>query len=174
MAKAKKQTMRTFEGTRKTKPFTVETTLTDGEAIEILKGGTNNPADSFNNKCADAIEITAMLAAKPSLKIKVSSNLVAWGFRIAEDTVNRVTITLPEALTSLVAHRRPVTFEVAGYPVKIMQHGENSKHCGQYMITDGNPWPNNEFYGRATPSGEWTPTRATSKEVIEAIRTFGE
>lgn len=160
MGKSKGKATRTFTGTgRKTGEFTVETTLTDAEAIEVLRSRDNQ----FAQDCADHIELESM-------GLKARANLVAWGFRLCEQKDE--TVTISPKLLKLVRFRKPVSGEVNGEPFKLQLHGPGSKHAGQYMITDGEKWPGNRFYGRATAEGQWRVTADTPACVVERLKNF--
>jgi hypothetical protein len=156
---AKKRTFETVHGGRKP-DFSVETTLTDEEAIKLLGG---YEGQDFNAKCAFAIHTN-------SKGYRTNPNLLAWAFRKAEEKANP-----PEALTlnadilSMVACRRPLRGEVDGFPFKVQKCGDRSAYAGMYNITDDGEYPRNKFYGRATKDGEWSPTAITPAAVIKKL-----
>lgn len=166
---ARKKNERTFEGTsRKAGAFEVTTSLTNSEAVTQLRAMGND----FASDCADHIELMEMGETR-KLPVKYRANLVAWGFRLIDDVVNRIVLTLPASITERVRYRKPMAFAAAGdLPVHIRQCGPDSKHEGKYQITDGTGF-GGAFYGFASPDGEWSPTRATPKAVVEAIKNFG-
>lgn len=57
----------------------------------------------------------------------------------------------------------------AGLTIKFMTGGRNP---GTVTVTDGGAYPNNEFYGRVQPNGDWDPPRNTPGEVIDALREY--
>lgn len=158
---------RVFEGTRKGQPFTVTTSLTDAQAIEVLRVG---GSEGFAADCAAQIELMG-LAKERNLPIKVRMNLVAWGFRMAEEKLNRVTLTLHPSYLSRVAFRRPLTFAVGDEVVSISICGSTSKHAGKYRVSNGQPFgsPDQKFYGFADPNGTWAATKVTPSTVVEAL-----
>lgn len=167
MSKAKKDE-RTFEGTsRKGGPFKVVSSLTNDEAITKLRAMNND----FAGDCADQIEIMSLrktVAPSVAAKMRVRENLVAWGFKLCHDADNRVTLRLPDVVLHKVVERKPMAFVAGEFPVHIRRCGAQSKHVGKFQITDGTGF-GGAFYGYATSEGDWTPTRATPQEVIDAI-----
>ena len=146
------------------------TTLTNEEAIAALRDGSDGVG--FASDCADHIEIMAMREAAPAhlrAKLRVRENLVAWGFRIADEKVNRVVVMLSETVRKRVAFRKPMRGKVAGECFKVALCGSNSKHTGKYSITDGGPFGDNRFYGYAEANGTWSPAHVTPEEVIAEL-----
>ena len=80
---AKKAKKRSFEGKRKGVSFTHETTQTNAEAIEKL----NAQDSTFAADCAFAI-------AKMERGMKYRENLVAWGFRLADEPPSRFPVRI--------------------------------------------------------------------------------
>jgi hypothetical protein len=56
-----------------------------------------------------------------------------------------------------------------GSPVAMTVSGAKSKHPGHVTITDGRKYPNNIFYGRISPEGDWTPGREIQAETALAM-----
>ncbi len=157
---SKKPATRKFEGTCKGDPFTVETTLTNDQAVAALRASGND----FNLNCADHVEIEGSRFAKP--------NLIAWGFRKAEALINAPEpTTLSEAVRKIVKFKKPLKIMAGDYPVKVSLAGPNSKHHGRYLIGNGGVFrhPDSRFYGYGDPDGSWTPRDETPAEVIEAL-----
>lgn len=156
MSKSEKRIF-SYDGTNKGKAnWDLETKLSDDDAIKFL-GGIDG--ENFKNSCA--FEINKMKAG-----FKFSQNMVAWGFKLAEDAKNPPkALTLSTAIQKMVACRRPLV----GENLKVVQHGARSKYCGQYTITDGGEYPSAAFYGRADKNGNWTPRGNTPQEVIDAL-----
>ena len=157
-----KRTERTFEHDGKKRSVKVTTKLTDDEAIKLL-GGIDG--DSFNAKCA--FEINKMKEG-----YRAAPGLVAWGFHNAENPRKKFApTTLALFVQHMVACRRPLAGEIEGHPFKVVQHGARSRHCGQYTVTDGAEYPDNEYYGRASEEGEWKPTGATPQAIVDHLTT---
>ena len=110
------------------------------------------------------------LPGNPPIPVELRSSARARRISLRLSGVDgRVTLTLPESILKRVKPRHPMAFVAGTFPVHIRQCGSQSKHSGKFQITDGTGF-GGAFYGYATPEGEWTPTRATPPEVIEAIR----
>ena len=160
-----KKTKRSFTGSRKKVPFTVETTLTDAEALVAL----SQMDGDFAKDCAFEI-------GKLAQGMKAREVLVAWGFKLAEEGPRKsaVAVQLPVAVLNRVAFRKPLkTLTPAGNPVVIRLCGPKSKNEGSYSITNGGAFgsPENAFYGYATPAGEWKPTSATPEGIVKFLTT---
>ena len=155
---------RSFEGTRKGAAFTIETKLTDDEAIKAIGGFDGS---GFKPDCAFEIH---RMAAGGNFK----SHLVAWGFRMAEEALNpKVEITLSKKLRDLVRFRKPYSWITKeGEVIHIRLSGPNSRHAGKYALTNGMPFRDSsqKFYGFATPKGKWTPTHVTPEAVVAAVK----
>ena len=62
----------------------------------------------------------------------------------------------------------------AGQPVVFNRAGSMSKYAGQIMITDGQPFGQNKFFGRVDVTGEFFATRSATQEVCELVKEFSE
>jgi hypothetical protein len=156
-----------YDGKGKKADFNVTSTLSDEEAIDALTGGEGitpgTEAESFPEKCAFEIH-------KAMNGFRARDNMIAWGFKLAEEGVNPPGgVTLSPFVLANCKFRKPLNGETDGEPFKVALCGPKSKHFGDYCITDGGPFRSNRFYGYATPSGEWTPTRATPESVITKL-----
>ena len=65
-----------------------------------------------------------------------------------------------------------VTFKVNGQTVKFARSGPNSKVPGTVHVTDGGPFGDNAYYGAVRRDGLFSPSRACTNEIAEAIKTF--
>lgn len=64
------------------------------------------------------------------------------------------------------------TQDATGQAVVFNRAGANSKYAGQIMITDGQPFGQNKFFGRIDVTGEFFATRAATQQVCEAVEEF--
>lgn len=64
------------------------------------------------------------------------------------------------------------TQDATGQAVVFNRAGPNSKYAGQIMITDGQPFGQNKFFGRIDTTGEFFATRAATQQVCEAVEEF--
>lgn len=64
------------------------------------------------------------------------------------------------------------TQDATGQAVVFNRAGPNSKYAGQIMITDGQPFGQNKFFGRIDTTGEFFATRAATQTVCEAVEEF--
>lgn len=156
-----------YDGRGRKPDFEVRTRLTDQEAIlELTNGQGIQPgmaSDTFESKCAFEIH-------KQAHGFGGRSNMIAWGFKLAEEKRNPVAPSkLSEEIRSMVRFRRPLTGEAEGNPFRVSLCGDRSTHAGEYAITDGGPYGRNRFYGYAKPDGTWKPTRSTPKAVIDRL-----
>ena len=156
-----------YDGRKRKADFNVTTELSDETAINLLTDGAGiepgNVADTFASKCAFEIH-------KVANGFRGRDNMVAWGFKLAEEKANPVApLVLGDSVLSLVAFRRPLRGEVNGHPFKVSLCGERSRHCGKYAITDGKAFSESQFYGYAEPDGSWSPSRRTPEEVIAKL-----
>jgi len=154
---------RTFTGSRKGVPFTVETTMNDAECLAHLA----TIPGKFSEDCA--FEIGKLKHAG----LRSKETLVAWGFKLAEEKANPpkgVTFD-PKVIGKFIAARRPLRFERDGLRFEVGFCGPASKQSGSYRITNGERYgsPYQAFYGYITPAGEWKPTRAATPEVVNAV-----
>lgn len=174
-----------YDGSRKGKrSFTVETELTDLEAINLLASKAKDAKmtdrernefiaqDSFVATCAFELN-------KLSQGFKVRDNLIAYAFKLAEEAANPVKpLRISAKVQGVVAHRRPLRDEAEGKPFKVSLCGSRSKRSGHIAISDDAPWGTGGcFYGYAKPvTGqkgvthyEWLPTRSTPEAIIKAL-----
>lgn len=163
-AKAVEQSERTFTGTRKGVAFEVRTKLTDEQAVETLR--------KMNPEGVGFIEDCAFEIQKMRNKLRYRDNLVAWGFRMAEEKINgrtgEGTVTFDGAkLAKVIRARKPLRFEREGRNYLIAYCGEGSKNHGSFRITNGEAFgsPNNRFFGMINPKGEWKLARAVTDEI---------
>lgn len=136
---------RQFTGNKRGVPFVTETTLTDAQAIKRLQ----RQGIKFATDCAKAIH-------DMSGGFDASENLVAWGFRLAEENAINKRIVIHPSILGPVGPRKPKTHDTPAGPIKLAYCGENSQYHRQYTLTDGGAFghPDSRFYGRATPEGE--------------------
>jgi hypothetical protein len=52
-----------------------------------------------------------------------------------------------------------------GQPVALSRAGKYSKHKGQIMVTDGERFGVNKYFGRVTETGVWVPSQLPQPEV---------
>lgn len=156
-----------YDGRGKKSDFNVTTKLTDTEAINLLTGGKGiqpgTESETFAEKCA--FEIHKLAAG-----FRARGNMIAWGFKLAEEKANPVPAScLSASVLSMVRFRKPLKGEVDGEPFKVSLCGARSRHSGKYTITDGGPFGQNRFYGYAEPNGAWTPARVTPPSVVAKL-----
>jgi hypothetical protein len=60
----------------------------------------------------------------------------------------------------------------SGQRVKMQRAGNGSKNPGRINITDGEPYPGNQWFGFITLDGEFVPSNSAPQEVIDAIIAF--
>lgn len=151
-----------YDGSKSGKPsFEVTTNLTDDEAIALLDP---NTAVGFREKCFFEIE-------KLKRGYRTSPNLLAWAFKMAEDARTQETLKVSCDLLAKVKFRRPmrgVTPEGDAYEIKLA--GNASKYAGQYLVTDGERFPGNKFYGTIKPDGTWQPSKKCPASIKLALR----
>lgn len=169
MGKAKTAATRTFQGTRKGVSFEVVSPLTDREVIAALE----TIPGTFAADCAAEVE----KAGIPGMRVK--GNLIAWAHRLAGEKLNPTpkagAATFDtKAIGKFCRARKPLRFEVDGQPFEMGFCGPNSKNPGFYRLTNGMPFgsPSQAFYGYVKVDGSWTPTRAVTPAIAEAITTF--
>ncbi len=56
-----------------------------------------------------------------------------------------------------------------GNPVMLYRAGARSKYNGQLMVTDGQRFGSNIYYGRIEENGTWHPAHASTKEVEQLL-----
>ena len=61
-----------------------------------------------------------------------------------------------------------------GQAVVFNRAGPMSKYAGQIMITDGQPFGQNKFFGRVDVTGEFFATRSATQAVCELVKEFSE
>jgi hypothetical protein len=61
-----------------------------------------------------------------------------------------------------------------GQAVVFNRAGPMSKYAGQIMITDGQPFGQNKFFGRVDVTGEFFATRSATQTVCELVKEFSE
>jgi hypothetical protein len=80
-------------------------------------------------------------------------------FDVASKTMKRIKVRLQTA---------------DGQSVVFNRAGAMSKYAGQIMITDGQPFGQNKFFGRVDVTGEFFATRSATQEVCELVKEFSE
>ena len=59
-----------------------------------------------------------------------------------------------------------------GQPVAFGRAGALSKYAGQIMITDGQPFGQNKFFGRIDVDGSFYGTRSADQTVVDLVKEF--
>ena len=59
-----------------------------------------------------------------------------------------------------------------GHVIVLALAGEKSKEPGTVTVTDGAKWPDNLWYGRVTPTGNWTPGKHLSADMTNSMLTL--
>lgn len=59
-----------------------------------------------------------------------------------------------------------------GQPVAFGRAGALSKYAGQIMITDGQPFGQNKFFGRIDVDGSFYGTRSADQPVVDLVKEF--
>jgi len=66
------------------------------------------------------------------------------------------------------------TQDATGQAVVFSRAGARSKYAGQVMITDGQPFGSNKFFGRIDTTGEFFATRSATQQICEAVKEFSD
>jgi hypothetical protein len=80
-------------------------------------------------------------------------------FAIAAQKLRRVKVALQAA---------------AGTPVVFTKAGPSSKYAGQILITDGQPFGMNKFFGRIDANGDFYATRSADQGVRDLVVEFAD
>jgi hypothetical protein len=147
---------------------TFESILSDERAAALLKGVSGGFAAS-------------LVSSYP----KWSKSQADWAHKMAMEEYNRkesgkpvATVAFP-SLVALFATagkslRFPrITFQTSAGTVRIQRAGSQSRYNGDLMVTDGEAFGSNKFYGRIERhDGTWVPGRDASQAVLEVIRAI--
>jgi hypothetical protein len=68
----------------------------------------------------------------------------------------------------------PAAHGEAVKPVVLNRAGDKSKYTGQIMVTDGQPFGMNKYFGRIDQSGVFHATDSATVAVSELLRRLGE
>jgi hypothetical protein len=105
------------------------------------------------------VALTARAVTKPAAAVNMQVNFapIAALFARASTKIKRIKIRLQT---------------VSAQPVAFSRAGPLSKYTGQILITDGQSFGQNKFFGRIDTSGNFFATAATTSEVQDLIRAF--
>lgn len=65
-----------------------------------------------------------------------------------------------------------VVVEIEGVRLQFQLAGERSRYCGSVMVTDGERYPNNTWFGAISPAGAYVPTDRATEQTVALVRRF--
>lgn len=153
----------------------VETTLTDDEAMEIVRGmgGWNSFAASLY---AQYLERNSLSPRQWPWVHKLATEQVAREKNREEDPSSRFENVPPlfrRALDSGLRYPR-ITLDMDEGRVMLKVAGPRSKTPGAIHVTDGRSYGENTYYGRIDKDGTWHPGRRTPGWVSETLAALND
>lgn len=155
-----------------TKGKTVETNLTDAEALRVL--GENKNTSAFGCDLVRKAE-----------KYGLSADQNVWvhvlAAELSSETDAQATVNLAPIVMYLTAARgagikwpriRLVTADMR--PVVLSLAGSRAKQPGTANITDGGPYGENQWYGRVALDGDLESSREIDEGIVEILQAFSD
>lgn len=154
--------------TRKGK--TVETTMTDAEALAVLRS-----LEEPSSFAADLV--------RKHERYGLSHDQMVWVHVLACEAVTPAeepeAVQLPE-IVALLARAREAGLKwpkirlqtQAGDRVVLSLAGERAREPGSVNVTDGGPYGDNVWYGRISTGGAFTPSRKATEEITALLEAF--